>query len=807
MLTSSFLGGLGLSYQDSRPKDFPRLVAAGLFKLSTSQNERMIERVAEATARILLPQLQAAPIDVPGLVTQIVGQLKDHIASEVSAAIRTAGIPVSKPIQLPEKEADIIDQVNNKGMDMEPVRGMLFNSCNIYVLTKNIPTAPSPVLAPERELTRSPSPLPPPPPRVRQPLQLSGPLTPSTVLPRQTLEDTALRCIGRLLHVEHPEWSSDGQRVGTLAVLRKDSDVVIAVVTGGGKTMAVLLPALLEPEATVVVVLPLKSLLQDYERKLKDMDIPFEVFTTAGKSHAPLIGNKNLILVLVDQARGNAWKAAITTVDRRRPVKRVIVDEAHYALTAENFRPSLRFLAELRITNSQLVIMSGTLPPPSMQALRSAYGLLPNTTIVRTSTVRAEIQYIFDKPHAKEHVQNKVVKLVSAYTPHFSPEDRGLIFVSFKSVSQSLAKTLGIPFYEGGGDEENSTIRKESYSQWIDGRAKWMVCTSAFAAGNDYPHVRVVIHAGTPLDFSDYVQSVGRAGRDQQHAVAWMVPVVSSAVKTPADFASEHKGFRPLQDMIYPPCGTLVHCIRHHIAVWTDGKGVECTSDTSLVKCNRCASVALDRIVPLLPTHFTYNNVLISNPLDKRIQKRTASEANIRTFEDAAAAAKRQRQMRVGHMDTYADKVLLALNSHKPYCTLSHVLGVKHERHDITLCPLFDDDFPKSAFFDFRSALHYKSNVKKICYKCHVPQLSDSVHPMFMPGTDGCPHRDMLPPLMYGIWWDDEWREKVKEKFRQPLQSVADWCTWLTEIGPKPHPTNLTAVFMWWAEEVAKADV
>jgi superfamily II DNA helicase RecQ len=42
------------------------------------------------------------------------------------------------------------------------------------------------------------------------------------------------------------------------------------------------------------------------------------------------------------------------------------------------------------------------------------------------------------------------------------------------------------------------------HQSWINGGDQIMVCTSAFGAGNDYAHVRVVTHAGSPMEMVEY---------------------------------------------------------------------------------------------------------------------------------------------------------------------------------------------------------------------------------------------------------------------------------------------------------------
>jgi superfamily II DNA helicase RecQ len=82
-------------------------------------------------------------------------------------------------------------------------------------------------------------------------------------------------------------------------------------------------------------------------------------------------------------------------------------------------------------------------------------------------------------------------------------DDRILVFVPYLDEGKKLAKALGCHFYSGdnGTSDDN---RKMMHQAWIDGDDTVMMCMSAFGAGNDYPHVRVVAHAGSPMELIGY---------------------------------------------------------------------------------------------------------------------------------------------------------------------------------------------------------------------------------------------------------------------------------------------------------------
>ncbi|MFN9940924.1 MAG: helicase-related protein, partial [bacterium] len=71
-------------------------------------------------------------------------------------------------------------------------------------------------------------------------------------------------------------------------------------------------------------------------------------------------------------------------------------------------------------------------------------------------------------------------------------------------------------YYAGLG----ATERRAVEASWLNGKMPFVVCTCAFGMGINKPDVRWVIHFQAPLLLSEYVQEIGRAGRDGKPAEA-----------------------------------------------------------------------------------------------------------------------------------------------------------------------------------------------------------------------------------------------------------------------------------------------
>ncbi|KAF8871108.1 hypothetical protein CPB84DRAFT_1855202 [Gymnopilus junonius] len=127
---------------------------------------------------------------------------------------------------------------------------------------------------------------------------------------------------------------------------------------------------------------------------------------------------------------------------------------------------------------------------------------------------------------------------------------------------------MGYPFYNGSQELEDDE-RAKLYANWKNGNSPVMICTSAFGTGNDYAHVHLVIHAGTPFEMLDYTQEVSRAGHDKQPALCVMFPTQLHSEKVKgADLC----GKQYMQDAL---AGSPV-CIHYLITFFNDGVGFYC---------------------------------------------------------------------------------------------------------------------------------------------------------------------------------------------------------------------------------------
>ncbi|KZT18427.1 hypothetical protein NEOLEDRAFT_1152627 [Neolentinus lepideus HHB14362 ss-1] len=595
----------------------------------------------------------------------------------------------------------------------------------------------------------------------------------------------ALQCLRTLLGKPEATWTSSGQKDALSAVLNLKNDVLTVMATGSGKSMLMIIPTLLE-DAVTVGVIPLQSLMDDYELRLRDMRVPYEVFS-AESTH--LSGQKNLVLVSADRAQMASWTQALAELHERRKVVRMVYDEAHEAIISSDYRPALRNSYELRQFSMQLVALSATVSPASQPSLINAFGLMPNNTIViRTSTVRPEIQYVLENPRRMPEIHDYVKEVLEIYGPDLQEPDRVLIFVPFKTQGEALAKKLGYEFYQATLTNQE---RQQMHKRWLSGASKVMVCTQAFGAGNDYKHVRMVIHAGSPREMISFLQESGRGGRDGMPAISLVLPHTTYNTPAPSVTGTDHKGQLAMYNWLQSLSRNT--CLRQGLTHFCDGEGDTCKGYQSAQWCIICQRKTKD-VCPPAAT----------------VTKRTLDSSDS-PFDEAASEAKRRKIERIMQFGGRIQAVHEALEFLNACCVLCRLVKEEeHPKHDIEDCPaILSQGFPFTLpqYRALKKCIKY--DLKKhgsICFKCHVPQLDDVLHPTFTRGSEAaCQHPNVMLPLGFHIMCVPEMRQAVLAEHGVKDSSVDSFQTWLSAPSNTHYPTNLCNVLIWFYTSVKQS--
>jgi superfamily II DNA helicase RecQ len=283
------------------------------------------------------------------------------------------------------------------------------------------------------------------------------------------MEQNALSTMRTVLQDGSATWRSTEQKEAMMAVLERSSDVVAVLATGAGKSMLAIVPSMMEEATATVLVLPLNSLIRDYQRRLTQMHIPFQLYGEGDGDNNQLELTSNLILVSADKAQTSAWRSALALLAQKKPIARLVFDEAHIPLIAKDYRKTLNYIYQIRSIPMQLVLLTATLPPTFLSELKLSYNLLSNVKVIRQSTNRPEHIYRLEKISSDDFLQRSI-QILSEEEGAWSDQDRALIFVTSIALGRKLVDMTNHAFYVGDKNKMTDRVRGDcsTTSRWVD---------------------------------------------------------------------------------------------------------------------------------------------------------------------------------------------------------------------------------------------------------------------------------------------------------------------------------------------------
>jgi ATP-dependent DNA helicase RecQ len=310
--------------------------------------------------------------------------------------------------------------------------------------------------------------------------------------------------------------------------LLEQQDALVVMPTGGGKSVCFQLPALLSTGLTLVIS-PLVALMENQVQELHDRHLPAALLhseVSKDDRYHTLQNLDNLRLLYLSPETLLSPPVWEKLCDPNLIINGLILDEAHCLVQwGDTFRPAYRRLGAVRSallatkppgTKIAIAAFTATADPVAQQTIQQVLQL-QSPQRYSQSPYRANLHLAVKIAWTPRDRRNKLVQHIQSH-----PQESGLVYVRTRKDGEALAEWLTAQGFKTAAYHAGLTSpeRRAMEASWLDGSLQFVVCTSAFGMGINKPNVRWVVHFHAPILLSEYVQEVGRAGRDGRSATA-----------------------------------------------------------------------------------------------------------------------------------------------------------------------------------------------------------------------------------------------------------------------------------------------
>lgn len=310
----------------------------------------------------------------------------------------------------------------------------------------------------------------------------------------------------------------EGQKEAISRILRGRSTLLI-LPTGGGKSLCYQYPSMIEERGITLVISPLLSLMADQLNKLHSRGLCGVALTSTmteidtNRSIEKLkSGEAQILFVSPEKLSSQNFLEMFQKYGIE--INLLCVDEAHCISTwSHNFRPSYLQIYKsgvLELGAKKVLALTATATKPTALSISSHLDI-PKDGILRYNPIGEHVELKVEEGGGDRH--DILEKLLRS---QFLWKKKVIVYVMFQRQADELATYLNHRGMSAGSYHAGKTAaeRKTCQTRFTVGSINIMVATVAFGMGVDVEDVRGVIHFGMPKSVENYVQEVGRAGRD-----------------------------------------------------------------------------------------------------------------------------------------------------------------------------------------------------------------------------------------------------------------------------------------------------
>ncbi len=314
--------------------------------------------------------------------------------------------------------------------------------------------------------------------------------------------------------------------------LDAEQDAIVIAATGSGKQVIYETVGLAHSDKLTIVIEPLLALIYNQVQTLQEHDVSADyIDMTRSQGDIDKILNKvrkgkfNFLYVTPERLQNHAFIEAMQHSD----IFMIVADECHCITEwGYTFRDAYLHIGDFinKLKHKPVICAcSATIPADSLDTIRDSLHMnkpaILRSDLRRDNLILLKKDVTCNKKTLEERLEFRIKKLCKVIDKYHKTGSV-LIFAQTTTYVDALYNIL-IEKYPDDVTRYHSRVKPERRKKqllfdFLQGKRKIMIATSAFSMGIDVPDIELVVHFNAPISMTDYIQQIGRAGRDGRKA-------------------------------------------------------------------------------------------------------------------------------------------------------------------------------------------------------------------------------------------------------------------------------------------------
>ena len=302
--------------------------------------------------------------------------------------------------------------------------------------------------------------------------------------------------------------------------------------TGSGKQVIYETVGLAHSDKLTIVIEPLLALIYNQVQTLQEHGVSADyIDMTRSKEeidkilHKACKGKLNFLYVTPERLQNHAFIEAMQHSD----IFMVVIDECHSITEwGYTFRDAYLHIGDFinKLKRKPVICAcSATISADSLNIIHDSLHMdkpaVLRSDLRRDNLILLKKDVTCQKKTLEERLEFRIKKLCKTINKYHK-DGSVLIFAQTTTYVDALYNILEEK-YPDDVTRYHSRIKPERRKKqllfdFLQGKGKIMIVTSAFSMGIDVPDIELVVHFNAPISMTDYIQQIGRAGRDGRKA-------------------------------------------------------------------------------------------------------------------------------------------------------------------------------------------------------------------------------------------------------------------------------------------------